>query len=158
MFEALLSSETAGSAAAGTQKQFQTWPKTPGMKVTRTARKILVVDDELWSALDMEWVIRKLGHDVVGPVATAKEALELAGELRPDLLLMDIRLANDSDGIDAAIAARQQFDIPSIFVSAHGDLPTRNRAASANPSGFIEKPFTPETLANAIARALDADD
>ncbi|MFA5951609.1 MAG: response regulator [Hyphomicrobium sp.] len=158
MFEALLSSETAESAAVSNQKRFKTRPKSQGMKVMRTARKILVVEDELWSALDMEWVIRKLGHDVVGPVATAKEALELADELRPDLVLMDIRLANDDDGIDTAIAARQRFNIPSIFVSAHGDLPTRNRAASANPSGFIEKPFTPETLANAIAQALDPDD
>ena len=158
MFETELILEASPAAVADNRDRTKSWPKRRGMKVTKTPQKILVVDDELWSALDMEWVIRKLGHDVVGPVATAKEALELADEIRPDLVLMDIRLADDSDGIDAAVAARQQFNIPSIFVSAHGDLATRNRASAADPCGFIEKPFTPEALATAIEKALDPAD
>jgi two-component system, response regulator PdtaR len=120
-------------------------------------QKILIVDDELWAALDMEWVVQTLGHEVVGPAATAEKAIELAGRVRPNLVLMDIRLANNSDGVAAAVEIRQRFDIPSLFVSAHGDPIMRSRAAAANPVGFIEKPFSPESLALAIEAALNPD-
>lgn len=122
-----------------------------------TKQKILIVDDELWAALDMEWVVQTLGHEVVGPVATAEKAIELAGSRRPDLVLMDIRLANDSDGVAAAIEIRERFDIPSLFVSAHVDPTMRSRAAAARPLGFIEKPFSPESVAIAIVAALNSD-
>jgi two-component system, response regulator PdtaR len=115
---------------------------------------ILVVEDELWAALDMEWVVRKLGHEVIGPAATAEEAIRLAEAEMPDLVLMDIRLANGSDGVTAAIEIRRRFGITSLFVSAHGELATRQRAEAAEPAGFIEKPFAPETLAGAIEKAL----
>ena len=120
-------------------------------------QKILIVDDELWAALDMEWVVQTLGHEVVGTAATAEKAIELAGRLRPNLVLMDIRLADDSDGVAAAIEIRQRFDVPSLFVSAHGDPLMRSRAAAARPLGFIEKPFSPESLARAIEVALNPD-
>jgi DNA-binding NarL/FixJ family response regulator len=125
--------------------------------ISSAKRKILIVDDELWAALDMEWVVQTLGHEVVGPAATAEKAIELAGRMRPNLVLMDIRLANDSDGVAAAIEIRERFDIPSLFVSAHGDPMVRSRAAAAQPLGFIEKPFSPDSLARAIAAALDPD-
>ena len=97
---------------------------------------ILVVEDELWAALDMEWVVRKLGHEVIGPAATAEEAIRLAEAEMPDLVLMDIRLANGSDGVTAAIEIRRRFGITSLFVSAHGELATRQRAEAAEPAGF----------------------
>ena len=122
-----------------------------------TTQKILIVDDEIWAALDMEWVVLKLGHEAVGPAATAEKAIELAGRVRPNLVLMDIRLASDSDGVGAAIEIRQRFEIPSLFVSAHGDPIMRSRAAAARPLGFIEKPFTPESLARAIEAAPNPD-
>ncbi len=105
----------------------------------------------------MEWVVLTLGHEAIGPVATAEKAIELAGKMRPNLVLMDIRLANDSDGVAAAIEIRQRFEIPSLFVSAHGDPMMRSRAAAARPLGFIEKPFSPESLALAIEAALNPD-
>jgi CheY-like chemotaxis protein len=77
--------------------------------------------------------------------------------VRPNLVLMDIRLANNSDGVAAAIEIRQRFDIPSLFVSAHGDPIMRSRASAASPVGFIEKPFSPESLALAIEAALNPD-
>ena len=129
-----------------------------GLRASLSARqKILIVDDELWAALDMEWVVQTLGHEVVGPAATAEMAIELAGRVRPNLVLMDIRLANNSDGVAAAIEIRQRFDIPSLFVSAHGDPIMRSRAAAARPLGFIEKPFSPESLELAIEAALNPD-
>jgi CheY-like chemotaxis protein len=126
-------------------------------KSSSATQKILIVDDELWAALDMEWVVQTLGHEAIGPATTAEQAIELAGRMRPDLVLMDIRLANDSDGVTAAIEIRQRFDIPSLFVSAHGDQMIRSRAAAARPLGFIEKPFTPDALALAIEAALNPD-
>jgi len=80
-------------------------------------QKILIVDDELWAALDMEWVVQTLGHEVVGPTATADKAIELAGTMRPNLVLMDIRLASNGNGVAAAIEIRERFDIPSLFVT-----------------------------------------
>jgi DNA-binding NarL/FixJ family response regulator len=105
----------------------------------------------------MEWVVQTLGHEVVGPAATAEKAIELAGRARPNLVLMYIRLANNSDGVAAAIEIRERFDIPSLFVSAHSDPMMRSRAAAARPLGFIEKPFSPESLARAIEVALNPD-
>lgn len=65
-----------------------------GRTTSLSARqKILIVDDELWAALDMEWVVQTLGHEVVGPAATAEKAIELAGRVRPNLVLMDIPFA-----------------------------------------------------------------
>ena len=128
-----------------------------GRRASLSAKqKILIVDDELWAALDME-VVLTLGHEVIGPAATAQKAIELAGRERPNLVLMDIRLANNSDGVAAAIEIRQRFDIPSLFVSAHGDPIMRSRAEAAHPLGFIEKPFSPESLALAIEAALNPD-
>lgn len=145
----------AVTAADSTQARSRAHPKNGAVATAKATRSILIVDDELWAALDMEWVVRKLGHDVVGPSATAEEAIELAGTDRPDLVLMDIRLADGSDGVAAAIEIRQRFGIPSLFVSAHGDPVVRERAAAARPSGFIEKPFTPEALTLAIRAALE---
>jgi DNA-binding NarL/FixJ family response regulator len=147
----------SGQPATDVWGRLKPSPGPPRAKTTVSTYHILIVDDELWAALDMEWVVRQLRHEVVGPAATAEEAIELAEAARPDLVLMDIRLANDSDGVAAAIEIRQRFNIPSLFVSAHGDPTTRKRAIAARPSGFIEKPFTPESLALAIEAALKPD-
>jgi len=124
---------------------------------TSATQKILIVDDEIWAALDMEWVVLTLGHEAVGPAATAEKAIELAGSVRPNLVLMDIRLANDSDGVAAAIEIRQRFDIPSLFVSAHGDPIMRSRAAAARSLGFLEKtkPACGRTLAHSTCPSPD---
>lgn len=150
--------ETLLSSAVGSGPE--RWEQPGSASARRRAKgpptglHILVVEDELWAALDMEWVVRKLGHEVVGPAATADEAIRLAESELPDLVLMDIRLANDSDGVTAAIEIRRRLGIASLFVSAHGELATRQRAEAAEPAGFIEKPFAPETLAIAIDKAL----
>jgi two-component system, response regulator PdtaR len=114
--------DTWGQPEAGSERGLR---RTPLAK-----QKILIVDDELWAALDMEWVVQTLGHEVVGPAATADKAIELAGTMRPNLVLMDIRLANNGDGVAAAIEIRERFDIPSLFVSAHGDPMTRQALAA----------------------------
>jgi DNA-binding NarL/FixJ family response regulator len=148
---------TVGPRTSGIWERLEPGSDRGGRTSLSARQKILIVDDELWAALDMEWVVQKLGHEVVGPATTAEKAIELAERVRPNLVLMDIRLADNSDGVAAAIEIRQRFDIPSLFVSAHGDPIMRSRAEAARPLGFIEKPFSPESLALAIEAAINPD-
>jgi two-component system, response regulator PdtaR len=143
-----------GGAPFGAQADTWTRLSSHAFSALPSGLRILVVDDELWALLDMEWVVRKLGLDVIGSAATAAEAIQIAEQLRPDLVLMDVRLGDESDGVIAATIIRDRFAIPSLFVTAHGDLVTRMRAEAASPAGFIEKPFAPDTLARSIAEAL----
>ena len=113
-------------------------------------RRILIVEDEMFVAIDIEAAVIKAGHKVVGFAGTAERAVALADETRPDLVLMDIRLPGDRDGIDAAIEIRQRFDIPSLMISAYSDAETRARAAPARALGFIAKPFDHALLALAL--------
>ena len=106
-----------------------------------TGRRILIVEDELFVAMDIELVVEKAGHQTVGFAGTAERAVAMAGELDPDLVLMDIRLRGERDGVDAAIEIRKHFDIPCLVISAFTDAPMRDRAAPARVLGFISKPF-----------------
>ena len=113
-------------------------------------RRILIVEDEMFVAMDIEAAIIKAGHKVVGFAGTAERAVMLADEMRPDLILMDIRLPGDRDGVDAAIEIRQRFDIPSLLISAHANAETHARAEPARTLGFIAKPFDHALLALAL--------
>jgi two-component system, response regulator PdtaR len=108
---------------------------------TTASRRILLVEDEMFVAMDIERVAERAGHQVVGFAGTAERAVALADELRPDLILMDVRLRGERDGIDAAIEIRKRFDIPCLVISAFTDAETRERAAPARVLGFISKPF-----------------
>ena len=114
------------------------------------ARRILIVEDEMFVALDIEAAVIKAGHTVVGFAGTAERAVAMTDELRPDLVLMDIRLPGNRDGVDAAIEIRQRFDIPSLIISAYSDTETRERATPARALGFIPKPFDHALLALAL--------
>lgn len=119
-------------------------------------RRVLIVEDEMFVAMDIEAAVLRAGHKVVGFAGTAERAVELADEMRPDLVLMDIRLLGDRDGVDAAIEIRERFDIPSLIVSAYSDAETRARAAPARPLGFIPKPFDYALLALALNGGMKA--
>jgi len=108
--------------------------------------KILIAEDEFFIALDVEEQARSLGHTVVGTAITADEAVRMAGESRPDVILMDIRLAGATDGIAAALAIRSQYGIESVFVTANTDPHTLMRAKAISPLGVLEKPVTLERL------------
>jgi two-component system, response regulator PdtaR len=128
-------------------------PNSPWAVVSPGTR-LLIVEDELFIAMDIELVVAKAGHQAVGFAGTAERAVALADELRPDLVLMDIRLRGERDGIDAAIEIRQRFDIPSLIISAFGDARTRERAAPARVLGFISKPFDRALLEIALNGGL----
>jgi CheY-like chemotaxis protein len=122
--------------------------------VVVTGRRILIVEDEMFVAMDIDLVVERAGHHAVGFAGTAERAVALADELRPDLVLMDIRLRGRRDGVDAAIEIRQRFDIPSLIVSAFTDVRTRERAAPARVLGFITKPFDHALLEIALNGGL----
>ena len=113
--------------------------------------RVLVVEDEPMIAWMLEAEIQGLGHEVVGTAAMATQALELARTTQPDVAIMDIRLADGSDGIDAALRLRADLGIPSVFVSGNADEATRIRAAAATPLGFIVKPISLVKLGEILA-------
>jgi DNA-binding NarL/FixJ family response regulator len=116
--------------------------------------RILVVEDDYFVGLDLEGGLREAGMQVVGPVPSAEEALALARAELPNLAVMDIRLAGSKDGIDAAIELYHELGIRSIFASAHGDAPHRQRGAAAAPLGWVQKPYDIGTVVAAVEKAL----
>ncbi|MBR0938967.1 response regulator [Bradyrhizobium jicamae] len=114
--------------------------------------KILIVEDEFFIALDVEEQAKSLGHTVVGKAVTADEAVRMAGERQPDVVLMDIHLAGATDGIAAALAIRSKHGIESVFVTANTDPHTLMRAKAIKPLGVLEKPINLERLRAQLAR------
>jgi DNA-binding NarL/FixJ family response regulator len=115
---------------------------------------ILLVEDDFLVSMEMETGLEEAGYEVAGIAATAEDAVALAAERRPALVVMDIRLAGDRDGVDAALEIYRTLGIRSIFASAHGDAGTRARAAEAQPLGWVAKPYRVETLVKAVEEAL----
>ena len=119
--------------------------------------KILVVEDEAVVARDLEQTLIRLGYDVVGVAQFAAEAVSKAAETHPDLVLMDISLPGDKDGVQAAEVIIQRFGTPVVFLTAHTDKATVARAQAAKPAGYIVKPFNREKLHETIAAALGVE-
>jgi DNA-binding NarL/FixJ family response regulator len=117
--------------------------------------KILIVEDQYFVAVDCELHLRAAGLECVGLANTAAGALDLAERERPDLIIMDIRLASRADGVEAAIVIYERLGIRCIFTSAHADEITRTEARRAQPLAWVDKPYTPEELIAAIHSALE---
>jgi PAS domain S-box-containing protein len=116
--------------------------------------RLLIVEDEAIVALDIRDRLAGLGYVPVGHAMTGEQALELTRDLRPHLVLMDIRLQDDMDGIAAATEIRRRFQVPVIFLTAFAEDDTLERAKLAEPYGFILKPFDDLELKSAIEIAL----
>ncbi len=116
--------------------------------------KILVVEDEIISVMDITQSLKDLGYDTVGVASSGREAIEKAAYMAPDLVLMDIKLKGSMDGVDAAKRIQARFDIPVIYLTAHSDNETLQRAKISEPHGYILKPFTEQELRVAIEMAL----
>ena len=116
--------------------------------------RILIVEDERIIAIDLQRRLEKFGYQVAGVASTAERAIELAHELLPDIILMDIMLSGETDGIDAALAIRERARIPVIFLTAYADERTLERAKAAEPYGYVLKPFKERELYTTIDMAL----
>lgn len=116
--------------------------------------QILIVEDQRAVAGALKLRLRGLGYDVSAIAKDGFEAIEKASELKPDLILMDVRLGDGIDGIETAQRIRSRHDIPVIFISAHVDQKLLARARATHPAGFINKPFTTKDLLTAIDLAL----
>jgi len=116
--------------------------------------KVLVVEDEKIIARDIESTLKRIGHESAGSVAKGEEAVSLAGKLNPDLILMDITLKGDMDGIEAAKIINETLGIPVIYITAHQDEDTIEKTKETNPYGYITKPLDDRDLGTAINSAV----
>ncbi|MEO1299919.1 MAG: EAL domain-containing protein, partial [Cyanobacteria bacterium J06636_16] len=105
------------------------------------SKKILVVEDEVVIAMDIQGILIDLGYKVPEIVTSGEEAIEIALELKPDLILMDVCLSDTMDGIEAASIILQSLDIPILYLTAYADRETLKRASETTPFDYILKPF-----------------
>lgn len=116
--------------------------------------RILVVEDVAVTRLEIVARLGRLGYEVAGTASSGEDAVHKAGRLRPDLVLMDITLSGDLDGIEAAAAIRGRFAIPVVYLTADSQPETLERAKITDPFGYLVKPFENPDLCSAIEIAL----
>ncbi len=116
--------------------------------------RILVVEDESIVAMDIKHRLESLDYEVPEIISSGEEAVVKAKETQPDLVLMDIVLKGEIDGIDAAQLIKDKYDIPVVYLTAYSDEKTLKRAKITGPFGYIIKPFEDRELHSAIEIAL----
>ena len=127
--------------------------------------KILIVEDERITAEDIKYVLKSVGYEVPAICSSGEDAIDKAEEFHPDLVLMDITLAGEMDGIEAAEHIKERYDIPIIYLTAYSDANTLKRIKITDPSGyvfkepfgFIRKPFNEDELHTNIDLTLYRD-
>ena len=119
-----------------------------------TKPRILIVEDEVVVAEEIRNCLEALGYTVVAVVISGEDAIGKAEELRPALVLMDIRLTGPIDGVEAAEQIQSRFGIPVVYLTAYADQATVQRAKITEPFGYVLKPFTPQALHSTIEIAL----
>ena len=119
-----------------------------------TRPSILIVEDEGVIALDVRATLRRLGYTVTAVVATGSDAIAQVEALQPQLVLMDIHLRGDMDGVEAARTIRERFGVPVIYLTAFADPATLQRARITEPFGYLLKPFEERELHVVIEMAL----
>ena len=117
-------------------------------------KKILIVEDESIIAEDISDSLISLGYRITGMVYSGEEAIEAAAKFRPDLILMDVNLQGEMDGITAAAEIRSRFQIPVVYLTAYTDENTLRRVNATKPFGYIVKPFEEKNLHTTIQLAL----
>ena len=115
---------------------------------------ILIVEDNNIVMLELKDRLEETGYNVVGYAPSGLEAIKKAQEFHPDLIMMDIRLKGEMDGIDAAARIKNELDIPVIYLTAHTDKDTLQRAKKTEPYGYVIKPFEERELFSTIEMAL----
>jgi two-component system, response regulator PdtaR len=139
------------AASGGPRESHQHDARDAGETTGTRQLRILIVEDEVFVAMDAEAILTEAGHIVVGTAASAEEAVAKAALLSPDLIFMDIRLNGARDGIDAAAEIRRRHSLPIVFVTANVDPMTHARAMQIEPLDIISKPFNSGSLLRALA-------
>lgn len=116
--------------------------------------KILVVEDDYLQSYTLRIILESLNHKVLGIVDSGVQAIQMAKELHPDLILMDISLNEEMDGIEAAIKIQETADIPLIYISGNSSPLFRTKANQTNHRAFLTKPVTKTILAKALAKSF----
>jgi len=119
--------------------------------------RVLIVEDEGVLAMKIEIDVLSMGYEVVGIADSAAEAFELTQIHNPDIILMDIALHGEISGIEAAVKISEQYDCKIIYMTAHTDDITIERAQKTPHAGFLHKPFEAYQLKRGIDKALDLD-
>jgi PAS domain S-box-containing protein len=117
-------------------------------------RKIVIVEDEGLIAADLQGRLERVGYRVPGVAASGGEALEVIRAQVPDLVLMDIRLSGELDGIQVADRVRNEFDIPVVYLTAYDDRETLQRASQTQAFGYVKKPLASVSLKGSIEMAI----
>jgi CheY-like chemotaxis protein len=116
--------------------------------------KILIVEDQTIVALNIKSQLKNMGYAVPGTAVSGEEAIKEAELTNADLVLMDIMLKGDMDGIEAARIIKSRFGTPVIYLTACTDFETLERAKQTDPEGYISKPFKEEDLCKNIEDVL----
>jgi DNA-binding NtrC family response regulator len=116
--------------------------------------RILIIEDDELIAKSLGRLVNKFGHEPLGPVAYGEEAMEKIRESAPDLVLIDIFLKGDLDGIGLAIEMKRECDIPFVYITGNSDSETYKRAMDTGPAGYLRKPFVGKEWRDIIDKAL----
>lgn len=119
-----------------------------------TKANVLVVEDEFIVSKDIQSSLKKLGYNVVGAAPSGEKALEILETEQPDVVLMDIMLKGEMNGIETAEIVKNQYSIPVIYLTAYADEATLSKAKVTEPYGYILKPFKEIDLHTSIEMAL----
>lgn len=114
--------------------------------------RVMIVEDEMLLALDLEDMLTDAGHAVVGQASDMHQALALAERLGGgiDVAIMDVNLARGTNGVETAAGLRERWNVPSLFVSGNLDEMTRERAMQWQPVGFVGKPYSEREVLSSL--------
>ncbi len=116
--------------------------------------RILIVEDEHIVAMGIKRMLKGLGYTVTGVASSGEDAISKAESTFPDLVLMDIMLKGELDGVEAAKEIKERFDVPVVYLTAYSDSTILERVKKTGPSGYIVKPFDEKDLHSNIEIAL----
>ena len=116
--------------------------------------QVLVVEDEVIVSMDLRYKLESLGYSVPAEIRSGEEAVAAACQMRPDVVLMDIWLGGDLDGIDAAVQIQDLTGVPVVYLTAHVDEATLERAKLTEPYAYLLKPVDSQELQTVIAVAI----
>ena len=124
------------------------------MDKTRTTARILIVEDDGIIAYSLRRLVQKLGYEVVGPVPSGEQAIQKASETNPDLVLMDINLAGELNGIEAAAQIQARADIPVVYLSGYTEDILFQDSEIGKPYAYLGKPIHEPKLGNILNKML----